>query len=263
MEASPPDTRRRAPERANIRGVVAAALGTYRRCFGRIVVTAILVFAPIDLVVTLATMIAKDAVEHADVMAVTLWVAGTVVSVTGTMLSLVFFAGVIDRLVAVDQYGEDYAPLFHIVRNVPTVRLIVASLLAAGLIIAGILLFVVPGLLLMVLLCVVGPVVVIEHLHPWAACLRSAKLVWPHSLLATTVVLLPTVLEEELTSWLETLSWYESPLPHLTIDVGSTILVGGLIGVIEVTLAHALIADYRRRREAAAKQAHPEAAGIL
>jgi hypothetical protein len=36
-------------------------------------------------------------------------------------------------------------------------------------------------------------------------------------------------------------------LVHLPIDVASTILVGGLIGVIEVTLAHALIADHRRR----------------
>ncbi len=35
---------------------------------------------------------------------------------------------------------------------------------------------------------------------------------------------------------------------HLSIDVASTIFVGGLIGVLEVTLAHALIADAKRRR---------------
>ena len=63
---------------------------------------------------------------------------------------------------------------------------------------------------------------------------------------------LPTMLEEQLSLWLERLTWYESPLVRLPIDVASTILVGGLVGVLEVTLAHALIAVHRRRREAAA-----------
>ena len=39
---------------------------------------------------------------------------------------------------------------------------------------------------------------------------------------------------------------------HLPLDIGSTIIVGGLVGVLEVTLAHALISDSRHRREALA-----------
>jgi hypothetical protein len=53
---------------------------------------------------------------------------------------------------------------------------------------------------------------------------------------------------------LEGLSWYEHPLVYLPIDVASTIFVGGLIGVLEVTLAHALIADAKRRRRSGALQ---------
>jgi len=77
---------------------------------------------------------------------------------------------------------------------------------------------------------------------------RSARLVWPHFFLATIVVLVPTLLNEELTSSLETFRWYESPLVHLSIDVAATIFIGGLIGVREVTLAHARIAAAKRRR---------------
>jgi hypothetical protein len=251
---------------ATIRSVVAAGLGTYRRRFGRVVIAAIVVFAPIDLVVTLATSAARNAAEQADVLNGVVWVSASAIGVAGTTLSLVFFAGVIDRIVAVDQQGHADASLLRILRGLPTLRLILASSLAAMLVIAGLLLLVVPGLILMVLLCVVGPLIVIEDLRPWAGVRRSARLVRPHFLLATIVVLVPTMLEEQLMSWLESYPWYESPFPHLTIDVASTIFIGGLIGVMEVTLAHALIADLRRRKgpkEAAAAPPQAEDTDIL
>jgi hypothetical protein len=125
---------------------------------------------------------------------------------------------------------------------------VLAGILAAALTLAGLLLLLLPGLLVMILFSLVGPLIVIEDLGAWASLRRSARLVWPHFFLVLTVVLIPAMLEQELSSWLERLSWYEHPLVHLPIDVASTILVGGLIGVVEVTLAHALIADEQRRR---------------
>ena len=80
--------------RPRIVSVVATALGTYRRSFWRIVLAAVLVFAPIDLVVTLATSLATAYAEQSDVLSVVLWTSGTALSIAGTMLSLVFFAGV-------------------------------------------------------------------------------------------------------------------------------------------------------------------------
>jgi hypothetical protein len=65
-------------------------------------------------------------------------------------------------------------------------------------------------------------------------------------------VLIPTTLDEELSSWFERFGWIEHVWVRVPIDVGSTIIVGGLVGVLEVTLAHALISEYRRRREALA-----------
>ncbi len=235
--------------RATIPSVVAAGLGTYRRNFVHIAAAAVLVFAPIDLVVTLATAAARDVAENADVFSRVLWTSETAVSVAGTMLSLVLFAGVIDRIVAADQYGERHLSIRETLRRLPTWRLLLAGLASTALVVVGLLAFLVPGLVLVVLFAVVGPVIVIEDRRVWPSLKRSASLVWPHVPLVIVTVLIPMALDVQLSSWFEQFRWYEHPWIALPIDVGLTILVGGLVGVLEVTLTHALIADKRRRQE--------------
>jgi hypothetical protein len=151
------------------------------------------VFAPIDLVVTVGATLAVNFAERSDVLSVFLWTSGTALDVAGTTLSLVFFSGVVDRIVAQDQKGEDGLPIREILSGLPTLRLIVASLLAAAFTVVGLVLLLVPGFVCMILFAVVGPVI-----------------------------------------------------------------VGGVVGVLEVTLAHALISDRRSRREAPA-EAHSAA----
>jgi len=238
--------------RVAIPSVIWTGLGTYRRSFWRIVLAAVLVFAPIDLVVTLATGMATEYAEQSDVFSVLLWTSGTALGVAGTTLSLVFFAGVMDRIVAVDQRGEEDIPIGEILRGLPTLRLVLASALAAALTVVGLLLFLIPGFVLMILFAVVGPVIVIEGRGVWDGLKRSASLTSRHAFLVIVTVLVPTMLDEQVSSWLEHFAWYEHPWIRLPLDIGSTIILGGLVGVLEVTLAHALIADRRQRREAAA-----------
>ena len=107
---------------------------------------AVLVFAPIDLVVTLATGMATKFAEQSDVLSVLLWTSGTALGVAGTTLSLIFFAGVMDRIVAVDQQGEEDIPIGEILRGLPTMRLILASALAAALTVIGLAAVPDPGL---------------------------------------------------------------------------------------------------------------------
>ena len=247
-------TRRDHTAEATIRGVVVAGLGTYRRRFWRVALAAVVVFAPIDLVVTLATRTATAFAEKSDVLSTVIWTGGTALGVAGTALSLVFFAGIIDRIVAVDQKGEEDLPIRAVLRDLPTLRLIVATLLAALITLVGLALFLVPGLILMVLFGVVGPIVVIEGASAWRSLRRSAALVAPHFFLAFVVVVVPVSAEEGLTSWMERFDWYDRVLVRLPVDIVVTLIVGGVIGVLEVTLAHALIADQRRRREAKARR---------
>ncbi len=252
---------------ATIRSVVRTGLGTYSRSFWRIVIAAVLVFAPIDLVVTIGTTLAVNFAQRSDVLSVLLWTSGTALSVAGTTLSLVFFSGVVDRIVAEDQKGEDDIPIREILGRLPTLRLILASLLAAAFTIVGLLLFLVPGFVCMVLFAIVGPVLVIEDLGVRESLKRSASLTRSHALLVIITVLIPTTLDEELSSWFEHFAWFAHPWVQLPLDVGSTIIVGGLVGVLEVTLAHALISDHRNRHEvlaatddAAQAEAEPRAA---
>jgi len=238
--------------RATIRSVIRTGLGTYRRSFWSIVIAAVLVFAPIDIVVTIGATLTVDFAERSDVLSMFLWTSGTALSVAGTVLSLVFFSGVVDRIVAVDQKGEDGLPLGEILRRLPKLRLVLASILAAVVTVIGLILFLVPGFVCMILFAVVGPVIVIEDLGVWQGLKRSASLTRSHALLVMVTVLIPTTLDEEISTWLEHFAWYAHPWVQLPLDVGSTIIVGGLVGVLEVTLAHALIADRRRKREATA-----------
>jgi hypothetical protein len=227
--------------------VVATALGTYRRSFWRIAIAAVLVFAPIDLVVTLATGMATAHAEQSDLLSIVFWTSGTALSIAGTMLSLVFFAGVVDRIVAVDQKGEKDLPLGDVLRGLPTGRLIAGAFLSAAIVVAGLILFLVPGFVCMVLFAIVGPLIVIEDLGVRQALSRSAQLTRRHALLVIVTVLVPATLDEELSSWFERFAWIEHVWVRVPVDVVSTIVVGGLVGVLEVTLAHALIAEHRRR----------------
>ena len=119
----------------------------------------------------------------------------------------------------------------------------------------GLVLFLIPGFVCMVLFAVVGPVIVIEDLGVWRGLKRSAGLTKRHALLVIVTVLIPTTLDEQLSSWFERFAWYDHPWVQLPLDVGSTIVVGGLVGVLEVTLAHALITEYRQRRAATPAEA--------
>ena len=247
--------------RATIRSVVRTGLGTYRRSFRRIVIAAVLVFAPIDLVVTLATGLATAYAEESDVLGVVFWTSGTALGIAGTMLSLVFFAGIVDRIVAVDQKGEEDLPIGEVLQGLPAGRLIAASFASTAIVVVGLVLLLLPGFVFMVLFAVVGPVIVIEDLGVRKALRRSAQLTRRHALLVVVTVLLPTALDEELSSWFERFGWIEHVWVRVPVDVASTIIVGGLVGVLEVTLAHALIAETRRRREALAGALEAGAAG--
>jgi len=160
---------------ATIRSVVQTGMGTYRRSFWRIVIAAVLVFAPIDIVVTIGTTLAVNFAQRSDVLGVFLWTSGTALSVAGTTLSLVFFSGVVDRIVAEDQKGEEGIPIREILSRLPVLRLVLASLLAAVFTVIGLILFLVPGFVCMILFAVVGPVIVIEDLGPWQGFKRSAS----------------------------------------------------------------------------------------
>ncbi len=239
--------------RLSAAALVAAALGTYRRRFWRVAAAALLIMVPADAVVSLL----EEAVRLPQGDSGLAWgarVAGVVANAAAAMLGTTFFAGLLDRVVAMDQHGAQDAPVTTVLREVPVARLVLADLAAVGLVVLGTAAFVVPGVVLAVLLAVVGPVLVIEDLGVWPALRRSMQLVRPHGLLTFLVVLVPSGAEEMLVSWADHVT-HGHELLWLVADVATTAVVGSFVGILEITLAHGLIADHALRlaRRAAAE----------
>jgi len=232
--------------------VVTTALGTYRRRFWRVALLAALIMVPLDLVIG----VLEDAASLPQGGSAPAWagrVAAAAANVAAASLGTTFFAGVLDRIVAVDQRGEPDAPLLRQVRGVPVVRLLLVDLAASGLIVLGFVAFIVPGLVVAVLLGIVGPLVSIEDLRVRPALRRSVQLVRPHFFLTLLLVLLPSTAEESFLSWAEARVHAHFPL-YLVVDVALTTVVASFVGILEITLAHGLIADHAWRRETGAQR---------
>lgn len=239
--------------RLSLGAVIEAALGTYRRRFWQVVVAALLIMVPVDAALSIIEA-AADLPRGDSAVAAGARIAIVVADAAAATIGTTFFAGVLDRVVAVDRHGLEDVPLTRALREVPLVRLVLADLAAVGLIVLGAVAFVVPGVVLAVLLAIVGPVLVIEDLGVWPALRRSAQLVRPHALLTFLLVLLPSGLEESLVSWGEHAT-HGNTLLWLVVDVATTAVVGSFVGILEITLAHDLIADHAAvtARRAAAK----------
>ncbi len=247
--------------RITVRAVVAAALGTYRRRFWRVALAATVIVLPLDLIVSLLQEVAKLP-QDGSAFAWTTRFGAAAANTAVVTLGTTFFAGFLDRVVAADQHGAEDVPLVQVLRQLPFVRLILADVAAVGFISLGILALLIPGLVAAVLLGIVGPLIVIEDLRVWPALRRSAQLVWPHFFMTFLLVLVPTILEESLLGWLESAGAHEHLLLRLPVDLALTVLVASLVGMLEITLAHRLIADQRyRRAQKAAPGAAPEGGG--
>ena len=109
---------------------------------------------------------------------------------------------------------------------------------------AGFVAFIVPGSVLLVLWNILDPLIVIEDLRVFPPC--SWRGSCGPAFCSPVVVAIPTLLEDAPPC--SRGSRGTSSLVRVPVDALATLVLGG---VIEVTLAHALIADEKRRRESA------------
>ena len=235
--------------RLTLGSLVRAALATYREDFARIAVLAVLVFVPLAVLETLAER-GAHAFDEMDsgpfglaVLAITL--TGASASVFG----VTFFAGALDSVVGARRYGHEDVPIRRVLTSLPYGRLIAANLVVALVVGLGLILFVVPGVVAMTLLGIVGPLVNIERLSVREALRRSVRLVRPRFWLAFFGITVPVLAEEALEHPVTSALWNESFLVGLLVNAGFALAVGATVGLLEVTLAHDLIARDRMERQ--------------
>jgi hypothetical protein len=113
---------------------------------------------------------------------------------------VIFLSGFLSQLVGETAHGRRHARIMELARKLAWRRLILADLAVVGLVVIGLLAFVIPGLIAINLLAVVGPVVEIEKRPVRAALRRSAHLVRQHFWTVVLLYTLPVSFADDITS---------------------------------------------------------------
>lgn len=164
-------------ERIHDLGSVYARIGrTYRSWAPSLFLLAAIVFLPLGLLDSLATVLNVDSADVDSGMEIFALVAVIAALTATSLLGEVFYSGAV--AISLTQPGHERRPsLREIARRLDYRRLIAVDIVYVLLVVVGLLLFVVPGVLAFVWLGLAGPVVEIEKHSVRGALRRSWQLV--------------------------------------------------------------------------------------
>jgi len=258
-----PPARQRAeparPPRARIPpgAVLAAAARAGRRDFWRILAVA--------MAVSLVTAVAEIIVDHFvdptnSVLSISAQLSASAVSLLGT----VFLSGFLCRLISTAGRGGQpghgkRVTIGQVARTLPWGRLVLADLMVTLLTVLGLVALVIPGLIIINLLAVTGPVIEIEDRRVVAALRRSARLVRPYFWTVALLATLPVMLSSELETVIPDPSGTGEILEVLAIRGIGEALIEAAIGLILVELSVRLIAADAARQAQSRAPASPAA----
>ncbi len=125
----------------------------------------------------------------------------------------------------------------------PLRRLLAADVLLAIATLAGLALFVIPGVILFTLWSLVGPVITIEDRSVGSAFRRSWHLVRPCFWLTLCLVTIPLQVEQAVLHAIHYAEIFEHPfVPAFLLNGLLGMVIGSIVGLVEVVLAYELIA---------------------
>ena len=227
---------------ATLIGLYRRAFRTYFARFPLVTGIAVAVYGPLAIV---TTAIAQAGIRynerHPDNLGLLVFLATT----TGTSVVLfgsAMYAGFLDKVVGEHQHGHRRHSIREILRGLPYRRLIGAELILTAVTSAGLLFFVIPGLVVFTLFCLVGPLITIEGQTVLGSFRRSAQLIRPVFLMAFVAVTLPIALEHSLAHSVEHYV-LQNPgyLIAFLLHALMAATVGAFVGLVEVILAFFLI----------------------
>jgi hypothetical protein len=230
------------PEHAHghprMRDVIGAALRTYREQFWRVAGTAFVVFGAVAVIDAIATVLVIDRhVSRPVGAAIT-----STVSAVFAMGGVVVYAGILDRVVGAHLHGHPDLSVREIWRVLPLGRLLAADVVLALATLAGLVLFVVPGVVIFTLWSLVGPVITIEDRSVASAFRRSWRLIRPCFWLTLCLVTLPLQVEQAVLHAIHYTEIFEHPLvPAFLLNGLLGMVIGSVVGLVEVVLAYELI----------------------
>ena len=225
--------------RLRVREVLGAALRTYRERFWRVAGTAFVVFGAVAAVDAVATVLVIDRhVSRPYGAGIT-----STVSAVFAMVGVVVYAGILDKVVGAHLHGHPDLTVREIWHVLPLGRLVGADVVLALATLVGLALFVLPGVILFTLWSLVGPVITIEDRSVGPAFRRSWQLVRGYFWLTLVLVTIPLQVEQGVLHAIHYAEIFEHPLvPAFLLNGLLGMVVGSVVGLIEVVLAYELIA---------------------
>jgi len=221
--------------------VYRAAGAVYRTRFTRVVGTASLVLVPVTAVQVVVTEIGRHGPTPSVATQVLVVLVSLTVSGAGTFAGT-FYAGVLDRTVGTQRGEYPDRSVFAVFRELPYRRLLAADLLYFTLVVVGSVAFLVPGLVVLTLFSIVGPVMLIEDRGVLDSFRRSYRLVRPRFWRVTLTVLVPTLVESVVSDELLAVAAHPSLLHELAVECVFAAVVGSFVTLLEVQTAYHLIA---------------------
>ncbi len=187
-----PGRRPRQRRRVGVGAVLRTAAQTFRRHASRILVLALVV----ALVITVAEVVSDNVVDPHNTA---LSLGGTLSVEAISLLGTILLAGFLCKIVGEDEHGGGDAPshehvtIIVVLRTLPWISLVLADILLTILTLAGLLLLVIPGLIMLTLFALVAPAIEIERRSALSGLRRSAHLVRRHFWTVALLVALPQI----------------------------------------------------------------------
>ena len=234
-----------------LRDVVGTALRTYRERFWRVAGTAFVVFGAVAAMDAFATVLVIDRHVSRPVGAAITSAASAVFA----MMGVVVYAGILDKVVGAHLHGHPDLSVPEIWRVLPLGRLVAADVVLAVATLAGLALFVVPGVAVFTLWSLVGPVITIEDRPVGSAFRRSWQLVRPYFWLTLCLVTAPLQVEQAVLHAIHYTEIFDHPLvPAFLLNGLLGMVIGSVVGLVEVVLAYDLISRTDNRASVADAQ---------
>jgi hypothetical protein len=159
---------------------------------------------------------------------------------------VVVYAGLLDKVVGAHLHGHPDLSVGEIWRVLPLRRLLAADVILALATVAGLALFVVPGVIIFTLWSLVGPVITIEDRPVGSAFRRSWRLVRPCFWITLCLVTVPLQVEQAVLHAIHYAEIFDHPVvPAFLLNGLLGMVIGSVVGLVEVVLAYELIARTR------------------
>jgi hypothetical protein len=167
-------------------------------------------------------------------------VAASILAAAVSTYGIVFYAGLLDLVLRSYLEGKPDLPLRAALIQLPLTRLLLADLVLILASAAGAVLFVIPGIIVFTLLCLVGPLIVSEDLKVFAGLRRSYHLVRPHFWMTLCLVTIPFLIEDQLLHGIDLTLGGHRLIGAFCISAVLGATIGAAVGLLEVVLAHEL-----------------------